>query len=193
MRFFNGDNFMDCAKTRCWSTRQHTHTHTHVRTQQSGGEAHAAHEWEDPESYPYREPSCAASCLTMTMTSTSAGGTTTLVQMKLSSVASFLPWERKPIETENYVEQLSHCFYCLVFFFILLFAQSFFPDRDGRLNKFSTHVRHMEMQISFFFLTTLKCEPTPKPLYILHSTLRKAVNHHGTSLGSRVCQDRLGV
>lgn len=35
-------------------------------------------------------------------------------------------------------------------FVFLLFAQSFFPDRDGRLNKFGTHVRHMEMQISFF-------------------------------------------
>lgn len=48
----------------------------------------------------------------------------------------------------------------------LLFTQSFFPDRDGRLNKFSTYAHHMEMLIYFFSTATLKCEPTPKPLYI---------------------------
>lgn len=48
----------------------------------------------------------------------------------------------------------------------ILFTQSFFPDRDGRLNKFSTYAHHMETLIYFFSTATLKCEPTPKPLYI---------------------------
>lgn len=43
----------------------------------------------------------------------------------------------------------------------------FSPDRDGRLNKFGTYVCHMETQISFFSAATLKCEPTPKLLYII--------------------------
>lgn len=48
----------------------------------------------------------------------------------------------------------------------LLFTQSFFPDRDGCLNKFSTYAHHMDTLIYFFSTATLKCEPTPKPLYI---------------------------
>lgn len=46
------------------------------------------------------------------------------------------------------------------------YLQSFFPDRDGCVNKFSTYARHMEKLIYFFSTATLKCEPTPKLLYI---------------------------
>lgn len=48
----------------------------------------------------------------------------------------------------------------------LLFTQSIFPDKDGCLNKFSTYAHHMDTLIYFFSTATLKCEPTPKPLYI---------------------------